>query len=129
MRLSSTLAWLVDSAGEMPGVEPMLAELGARLLADGLPLAGGALGLADHRQGLQFLVVRAGLGLLLNRQCGAVGGQRRRRISLAQQHPPARIPGAGDRRVNRGQEPGVNAVELGKQLARTILKDQNTETT
>src|SRR5438552_17031370 len=46
MRLSSTLAWLVDAAGETPGADRLLAELGARLIADGLPLAGGALTLA-----------------------------------------------------------------------------------
>jgi adenylate cyclase len=46
MQLSSTLAWLVDAAGETPGADRLLAELGARLVADGLPLAGGALTLA-----------------------------------------------------------------------------------
>src|SRR5215216_4080081 len=44
--LTSTLSWLVDSAGEMPGAGRLLAELGARLAADGLPLSGGALTLA-----------------------------------------------------------------------------------
>src|SRR5256886_7964807 len=46
MQLSSTLSWLVDVAGETPGADRLLAELGARLAADGLPLAGGALTLA-----------------------------------------------------------------------------------
>src|SRR5216684_6026296 len=46
MRLSSTLSWLVDAAGETPGADRLLAEVGARLVADGLPLAGGALTLA-----------------------------------------------------------------------------------
>jgi adenylate cyclase len=46
MQLSSTLSWLVDEAGETPGADRLLAELGARLAADGLPLAGGALTLA-----------------------------------------------------------------------------------
>jgi class 3 adenylate cyclase len=46
MQLPSTLAWLVDSGGETPGADRLLAELGARLVADGLPLAGGALTLA-----------------------------------------------------------------------------------
>jgi class 3 adenylate cyclase len=46
MQLSSTLAWLVDAAGEAPGADRLLAEVGARLVADGLPLAGGALTLA-----------------------------------------------------------------------------------
>src|SRR5712672_2751987 len=46
MQLSSTLSWLVDAAGETPGADRLLAELGACLVADGLPLAGGALTLA-----------------------------------------------------------------------------------
>src|SRR5713226_6377292 len=46
MQLSSTLSWLVDAAGETAGADRLLAELGARLVADGLPLAGGALSLA-----------------------------------------------------------------------------------
>src|SRR5712672_158889 len=46
MQLSSTLSWLVDAAGEMPGADQLLAEVGAHLVADGLPLAGGALTLA-----------------------------------------------------------------------------------
>jgi hypothetical protein len=46
MQLSSTLAWLVDAAGETSGADRLLAEVGARLVADGLPLAGGALTLA-----------------------------------------------------------------------------------
>jgi len=44
--LSSTLAWLVDAAGETAGAGRLLAELGAHLIGDGLPLAGGALTLA-----------------------------------------------------------------------------------
>src|SRR5258708_27770192 len=46
MQLSSTLSWLVDAAGETAGADRFLAELGAHLIADGLPLAGGALTLA-----------------------------------------------------------------------------------
>src|SRR5437660_9875653 len=46
MQLSSTLSWLVDAAGETLGADRLLAEVGARLVADGLPLAGGALTLA-----------------------------------------------------------------------------------
>jgi adenylate cyclase len=46
MQLSPTLAWLVDEAGDMPGADRLLAELGAYLVEDGLPLAGGALTLA-----------------------------------------------------------------------------------
>jgi adenylate cyclase len=46
MQLSSTLSWLIDAAVEAPGPDRLLAEVGTRLLADGLPLAGGALTLA-----------------------------------------------------------------------------------
>ena len=46
MQLSSTLSWLVDAAGETAGADRLLAELGAHLIEDGLPLAGGALTLA-----------------------------------------------------------------------------------
>jgi class 3 adenylate cyclase len=46
MQLSSTLSWLVDAASETPGADRLLAELGTRLVEDGLPLAGGALTLA-----------------------------------------------------------------------------------
>jgi hypothetical protein len=43
MDLPAPLAWLVDEAGASPGPDRFLAELGGRLLADSLPLAGGAL--------------------------------------------------------------------------------------
>jgi adenylate cyclase len=43
MALSSTLSWLVDAAAYCTGADRFLAKLGAHLLADGLPLAGGAL--------------------------------------------------------------------------------------
>jgi adenylate cyclase len=46
MDLPAPLAWLVDEAVASAGPDRFLAELGARLLADGLPLAGGALTLA-----------------------------------------------------------------------------------
>ena len=46
MELSSTLSWLVDAAADSAGANRFLAELGAHLIADGLPLAGGALTLA-----------------------------------------------------------------------------------
>jgi hypothetical protein len=46
MELPAPLAWLVDEAGASPGPDRFLAELGGRLLADGPPLAGGALTLA-----------------------------------------------------------------------------------
>jgi adenylate cyclase len=44
--LTAPLAWLVDEAAASPSPDRFLAELGARLLADDLPLAGGALTLA-----------------------------------------------------------------------------------
>jgi len=43
MQLSPTLAWLVDAASDVPGADRLLAELGAHLVADGVPLAAGAL--------------------------------------------------------------------------------------
>src|SRR5215204_3915666 len=46
MDLPAPLAWLVDDAGASPGPDRFLAELGERLMTDGLPLAGGALTLA-----------------------------------------------------------------------------------
>ncbi|HVO02050.1 MAG TPA: adenylate/guanylate cyclase domain-containing protein [Candidatus Cybelea sp.] len=46
MQLPSALSWLVDAASECPGANRFLAELGARLAADGVPLAGGALTLS-----------------------------------------------------------------------------------
>src|SRR3954453_15824815 len=46
MQLSSTLAFLVDTASAAPGVDRLLAEVGVRLVEDGLPLAGGALTMA-----------------------------------------------------------------------------------
>src|SRR5215217_4686019 len=46
MDLPAPLTWLVDEAGASPGPDRFLAEFGGRLVADGLPLAGGALTLA-----------------------------------------------------------------------------------
>jgi len=43
MQLPSALAWLIDDAGTVSDAERFLTTLGARLIADGLPLAGGAL--------------------------------------------------------------------------------------
>lgn len=45
MQLSATLSWLVDDAAGTAGANRLLAELGSHLVADGLPLAGGALAL------------------------------------------------------------------------------------
>ena len=46
MDLPAPLAWLVDEAAASPSPDRFLDELGSRLVADGLPLAGGALTLA-----------------------------------------------------------------------------------
>jgi adenylate cyclase len=46
MRLPSSLAWLVDEAAAARGADDFLATLGARLIADGMPVAGGALTLS-----------------------------------------------------------------------------------
>jgi adenylate cyclase len=43
MQLCSTLPWLVDAAAETTGADRFLAELGAHLIEDGLPIAGGSL--------------------------------------------------------------------------------------
>ncbi|MDF0517238.1 adenylate/guanylate cyclase domain-containing protein [Bradyrhizobium yuanmingense] len=43
MQLSPTLAWLLDAASDCHGADRLLAELGAHLAADGVPLAAGAL--------------------------------------------------------------------------------------
>jgi adenylate cyclase len=44
--LPGVIAWLVDEATASPSPEGFLTELGGRLLAEGVPLAGGALTLA-----------------------------------------------------------------------------------
>src|SRR5512143_2952960 len=46
MQLPSTLSWLVDAAAGAASADRWLAELGAHLVADGLPIAAGALTLA-----------------------------------------------------------------------------------
>jgi class 3 adenylate cyclase len=46
MPLPSALSWLIDAASTVSGADRLLAELGSRLIADGVPLAGGALTLA-----------------------------------------------------------------------------------
>ncbi|MCW1995128.1 adenylate cyclase [Bradyrhizobium diazoefficiens] len=43
MHLAPTLAWLVDAASDSQGADRLLAHLGAHLVADGVPLAAGAL--------------------------------------------------------------------------------------
>jgi adenylate cyclase len=47
MRLSATLAWLIDAAAQTPTPELFLATLGAHLIEEETPLAGGALTLAS----------------------------------------------------------------------------------
>ena len=46
MQLPSALSWLIDAASASSGADRLLAELGVRLIADRVPLAGGALTLA-----------------------------------------------------------------------------------
>jgi len=46
MKLPITLAWLLDEASSSTAADQFLAALGAKLIADGVPLAGGALTLA-----------------------------------------------------------------------------------
>src|SRR6266851_1189654 len=46
MQLCSTLTWLIDAASASAAADRFLAELGAHLIGDDLPLAGGALTLA-----------------------------------------------------------------------------------
>lgn len=46
MDLPASFEWLLDEAGDSPSPDRFLAELGRRLLAEQLPLAGGALTLA-----------------------------------------------------------------------------------
>ncbi len=46
MQLPPPLAWLIDDAGSLAGADQFLAALGARLIAEGLPLSGGALTLS-----------------------------------------------------------------------------------
>jgi adenylate cyclase len=90
MELPSTLAWLVDAAGASPGADRLLAELGTRLVADGMPLAGGALTLAvphpiiAHRTWLW----RADTGAVIEALGFAAGGAAGR---------PAGPPGGADR--------------------------------
>lgn len=46
MRLPATLDWLIDAASAVPGADRFLSGLGEQLVADGMPLAGGALTLS-----------------------------------------------------------------------------------
>lgn len=46
MQLPPTLSWLIDEASTTPGADQFLTALGTRLIAEGLPLSGGALTLA-----------------------------------------------------------------------------------
>ena len=62
MQLSATLQWLIDEAHASPDADHFLAGLGARLIDDGLPLAGGALddrrAAPDHRPAYLALASR-----------------------------------------------------------------------
>src|SRR6202030_4131253 len=106
MDLSAPLAWLVDEAGGSPGADRFLADLGSRLLADGLPLAGGALTLAvPHpiiaRPARARLAGRAGSGRAARRRVGA--GQSRAGLGRNSPVAPRRErPAARDRALCRG---------------------------
>jgi class 3 adenylate cyclase len=75
MDLPAPFAWLVDEASASPGPDQFLAELGGRLLADGLPLAGGALTLAVPHPIIarRTWLWRAGTGAVIE-ALGFVGG-------------------------------------------------------
>jgi adenylate cyclase len=45
VQFSATLSWLIDEAAGLDGADRFLSELGVRLKAEGLPVAGGALSL------------------------------------------------------------------------------------
>ncbi len=45
VQFSPALSWLIDEAADIEGADRFLGELGARLAAEGLPIAGGALSL------------------------------------------------------------------------------------
>src|SRR5260221_6619539 len=96
MQLSSTLSWLVDAAGEAAGPDRLLAEAGARLVAHGLPLAGGALTLAVPHPLIarRTWLWRAQSGGVIEAFWVAPGG-----VSAARAARPARP--AGPRRVPR----------------------------
>jgi len=65
LRLPSALAWLVDDARSAAGPDRFLAALGAQLIDDGLPLAGGALTLAPPHP------------IIARRRLAVAGGDRR----------------------------------------------------
>src|SRR5258707_572181 len=66
MKLPITLAWLLDEASHSTGADHFLAALGAKLIADGVPLAGGALTLAAPAA----LATRSTLAALLEAYLG-----------------------------------------------------------
>ena len=93
MQLSSTLAWLVDAAGDMPGADRRLAELGAHW-SDGVRLAGGALTLSVPHPLIarRTWLWRAGNGEVIEALgfvAGGLDGLRMQRV------PPAMPGGAG----------------------------------
>jgi class 3 adenylate cyclase len=75
MDLPAPLAWLVDEAAASPAADRFLADLGGRLLADGLPLAGGALTLAVPHPTIarRTWLWRAGTGVVIE-ALGFAGG-------------------------------------------------------
>src|SRR5438270_6054316 len=101
MQLSSTLSWLVDAAGDTPGADALLAEIGAHLVADGLPLAGGALTLAVPHPLIaqRTWLWRVGRGEVIEAFGFVAGG-----LASA---GAARAPGAAGRRWVAGLAGGV----------------------
>jgi hypothetical protein len=78
MQLSSTLSWLVDAAGEAPGADRLLAEVGARLVADGIPLAGGAVG--TEKLNPRVVMVKSAQDGVRTYETGSLNRPRIRRI-------------------------------------------------
>src|SRR5207248_9102060 len=103
MQLSSTLSWLVDAAGDTPGADTLLAEIGTHLVADGLPLAGGALTLAVPHPLIaqRTWLWRADSGEVIEAVGFVAGG-----LATA---GAAGAPGGGGRRWPAGPGAGVRA--------------------
>ncbi len=116
MQLSSTLTWLVDAASASPGAEQFLAELGTRLIADDMPLAGGAPTLAraapDHRPPHLAMAGRRNGEVIEAVGFAPAGLRRRRRVRQAM---PAGAGWPGSRAVRCMKTP------LARAKARPVL--------
>ena len=121
MDLPAHLAWLVDEAAASPAPDRFLAELGARLIADGLPLAGGALTLAvphpiiarrtwlwraEHGAVIEALGFAGGSGPATPATPGATGSP-----GSGQMHEDAVGPGAGRAVARLGRARPFTAAE------------------